>query len=290
MKKINIRFLSKLVIVFVFALSFTAETAVAQEKMKPEEIIAKHLESIGSAEARAAMKSVTAVGTSKATFFGRGGGVAEGISVVASKGGKYMVAMKFNNPEYQFEKMGYDTENFSVGYVSPGKRSVLGDFLLTNGKTFKRGIMSGALSTSWELLAFDETDARIKYAGLEKIDGKRYYKLDYNPKKGSDLRISLFFDPEVFRHVRTEYRRVISARQGAGGVDSSSRQSETRYKLVEDYYDFKEVNNLTLPHTYKIHMEILSGNGTASYEWLMNFQKFDFNTEIDDKEFKVDSY
>ena len=257
--------------------------------MTPEELIAKHLESIGSPAARAAMKSVTAVGTTKATFFGRGGGVAEGIAVVASEGEKYLVAMKFNNPAYPFEKLGFDGDDFSVGFIRPGVRTVFGEFLRTNQSTFKRGIFSGVLSTSWELLNFDEKDAKLRYSGMAKIDGKKYHELEYNPRKGSDLSISLFFDPDTFRHVRTEYKRTISARQGAT-VDSSAGQSEIRYKLVEDFSDFKEENKLTLPHTYKIYLEILTGNGTTSYEWLMNLQKFSFNQPIDATEFKVDTY
>ena len=284
------RFLRKLAVSLTLIFSLFVSVTIAGDKMKPEEVIAKHLESIGTAEARAAMKSITIVGLSKATFFGRGGGVAEGIAFLASEGDKYMVAMKFNNPDYQFEKMGYDTENFSVGYVTPGKRSTLGDFLQTNRNTFERGIMSGVLSTSWELLNLDDNDAKIKYSGMEKIDGKKYHELDYNPKKGSDLSIKLYFDPETFRHVRTEYKRTISSRQGAGGVDSSAGLSETRYKFTEDYSDFKEENKLTLPHTYKMSLEILAGNGTVSYEWLMNLEKFNFNVDIDDKDFRVDSY
>lgn len=282
----------KLIRSFAFTaliLSLFTGGVFAFDKMQPGELIAKHLESIGTAEARAALKSATIVGTSKATFFGRGGGIAEGITILSSKGDKYMVAMKFNNPDYQFEKMGYDAEKFYVGFVSTGKRSVLGNFLLLNRSTFERGIMSGVLSTGWELLNFDDNDAKVKYSGTSKIDGKKCHQLEYNPRKGSDLSISLYFDPDTFRHVRTEYRRTISSRLGAT-VDTSSSQSETRYKLIEDYSNFSTESDLTLPHTYKLNLEILSGNGTVKYEWEMNLNKFAFNGEIDDKDFVVDSY
>ncbi len=288
----KIQFINYFVIapLFIFSLfSYISAQKVSKEKITVEELIAKHLESVGSTETRAALKSVTIIGTSKATFFGRGGGVAEGISVLASEGDKYLVAMKFNNPDYPFEKMGYDGNNFSVGFVKPGIRTNLGEFLRTNESTFKRGIMSGVLSTSWELFNFDGTDAKLKYAGTKKIDGVSLHKLDYNPKKGSDLSIALFFDSDTFRHVRTEYTRVISARQGAN-VDASAGQSETRYKMVETFSDFKEENKLTLPHTYKLYQEILTGNGTTLREWLMNLQKFNFNQPISLEDFKVDSY
>ena len=259
------------------------------EKLTAEQLISRHLESIGSAEARSAVRSVVAVGTSKATFRGRGGGIAEGVTVIASKGNMYMVAMKFNTSDYPFEKMGFDGNDFTVGFVRPGVRSNLGSFLRTNDSTFKTGVMSGALSTSWALRNIDPKEVKVKYSGIKKIDGKQLHALDYNPKKGSDLSMTLYFDPETYHHVRTEYKRIIAARQGAN-VDASAGQSETRYKMVEEFSNFNEVNKLKLPHTYKLSLEILTGNGTTSYEWLMELQKFSFNQEIDDKDFKVDSY
>lgn len=261
----------------------------ADEKLSAEQLISRHLESIGPAEARSAVKSVVAVGTSKATFHGRGAGIAEGITVIASKGNMYMIAMKFNTSDYPFEKMGFDGSDFTVGFVRPGIRSNLGSFLRTNERAFKTGVMSGALSTSWALLDVDPKEVKVKYSGLKKIDGKQLHALDYNPKKGSDLTMTLYFDPETYQHVRTEYKRIIAARQGAN-VDASAGQSETRYKMVEEFSNFNEVDKLKLPHTYKLSLEILTGNGTTSYEWLMELQKIGFNQEIDDKDFKVDSY
>jgi hypothetical protein len=279
--------LSALLLVIGVASAF----AQKQADVKPtaEGIIASHLDSIGTAEARRAVQTVTIVGTAKATFFGRGGGVAEGITVLASKGPKYMVAMKFNNSDYPFEKMGYDGGEFSVGFVEPGVRSNLGSFLRTNESSFKTGIMSGVLSNSWPLLNPDPSVAKIKYSGLKKIDGNRFHAIDYSPRKGSELSITLFFDAETYQHVRTEYKRVLAAKQGAT-VDTSASQSETRYKMVEEYSNFKEVNNLNLPHTYKLSLEILTGNGTTSYEWLMELHNFAFNQPIDDKDFDVDAY
>jgi hypothetical protein len=282
----------KLLFVVVTVLTSVQVTSGQQaetEKPAAETIVSRHVNSIGTAEARAAVKSVMVVGTTKATFFGRGGGVADGISVLASTDSKYMVGMKFATSDYPLERMGYDGDAFTVGYVRPGVRSVLGSFLRTNEGSFKTGILTGTLSRSWALLNADLKEAKIKYSGTKKVNDKRLYALDYIPKKGSDLRITLYFEPETYRHVRTEYKRVIAARQGAT-ADASAGQSETRYLLVEDFGDFATENNLNLPHSYRIFLEILSGNGTTSYEWLMKFQTFSFNQPIGDKEFKVDSY
>lgn len=276
---------------FLFAGSLSYINATPRnldEKMSVQEIVSRHLDSIGTAEARKGLKSVTIVGTTQAIFKGRGEGKAEGIVVLASQAEKNMIGMKFNNSAYPFEKLGFDGSNFTVGFVRPGEYTVFGQFLRINEKTFKTGILGGALSTSWELLNYDENVGKLRPKGKTKIDGVELLRFDYNPKKGSDLDISLFFDVTTFRHVRTEYKRVISGGQGLS-VDSSSRQNETRYKMVEEFSDFKEENKLTLPHTYGIYLELLTGNGTTSYTWTMNLQQYTFNQELEAKEFKVDA-
>lgn len=273
----------------VFSL-FIALTIVSgahsQAKLDDVTLVEKHLESIGTADARKARRSATIVGTTSAVFKGRGEGRAEGIVVLASQGNMNMIGMKFNNADYQFERMGFDGNEFSVGFVRPGSYSILGGFLRVNEKTFKSGIMGGALSTSWELLEYSTEAGKLQARGKAKIDGVEAFKFEYRPRKGSDLDITFFFDATTYRHLRTEYRRVISSRQGLT-VDTSSRQSETRYKMVEDFADFKSESGLTLPHKYSLHLEIISGNGTTSYTWEMELQQFRFDQTLEAKEFNM---
>ncbi len=257
------------------------------DNLSTTEILAKHLDSIGTAEARKAVKSITIVGTSQAVFKGRGEGRAEGIVVLASQAEKSMIGMKFNNSDYPYEKLGFDGSAFSVGFVRPGEYTVLGGFLRVNEKTFRSGILGGVLSTSWELLTHDVRTAKLSRKGRTKVDGVELLKFEYNPKKGSDLDIAFFFDPVTFRHVRTEYKRTISGGQGLS-VDQSSRQSETRYKMVEKFSGFAEETKLMLPHNYEIYLEMLTRNGTTSYTWTMDLTNFNFNQVLADDEFKVD--
>lgn len=288
--KFNLRnFIGLWAIVLAFFVVASAKTkTVGDDKIKPEELIAKHLESVGSAEARAANKSLTILGTTKAIFKGRGEGFTEGIVVMASDGEKHMIGMKFNNSDYQYETVGYDGKNLSVGYVVPGQRSVWGEFLRSNENSFEIGILGGVLSNSWEFYNYNEKTGKIKPKGIETIDGKKLYEVEYNPRKGSDLRIKLYFDAENFRHVRTEYTRAISAGLSGGGVDASSRQGTKRFKMVEEFSDFKEENKLTLPHNYKIYFEQIVDNGTVSREWQLDLKQFNFNNPIDSKNFRVD--
>ena len=286
MKNIGFRILGIFSILSVFFIGAIAKTPA--EKIKPEELVAKHLQSLGSAETLKSHKSFMTVGTSKAVFKGRGKGLAEGLVVLASQGEKNMIGMKFNNPDYQFETMGYDGSNFSVGFAKPGTRSPLGGFLRVNQKTFRNGLMGGVLTTSWELLNYDKKRGKLKYSGTKKVNGIKLLKFNYSPKKGSDLEVNLFFDPTTYRHVRTEYRRVITSKLGTG-VDNSAQQSETRYRLVEKFGDFKPENGLTLPHSYGLYLEILTGSGSIAYDWTMNLKQFAFNQQYDVTQFRVGS-
>ncbi len=271
----------------VFCLAVNA-VAADDNKLSTEDIIGKHLDSIGKPEARKELKTLTVVGKSKAVSKGRGAGETTGIVVMASDGKKNMIGMKFDNNDYPGERMGFDGKYFTVGWISPGVRSNLGEFMLFNHNSFEVGILGGVLSTGWELYNYDEKVGRMKCSGTSKIDGVKHHKCSYKPDGGSDLNITLFFHPETFRHVRTEYRRIISGGQGIG-INNSARQSEKRYKLVEEFSDFKDAGGLTLPHQYKLDLEILVGNGSTMIEWQMDLANFRFNEPIDESGFKMDN-
>ena len=260
----------------------------ADEKLKPEDIVAKHLEAIGSQDDRASVKSRLIIGTSKYVRHGTGGGTAEGRAVLASENEKYMLGMKFGIPGYDIESVGFDGKNVTVGYVAPGKRSPLENLFRNYESTFKHGLLTGTLSSSWSLLTINDEKAKLKYAGLKKVDGGSLHQLKYESRKGVDLEVSLFFDSVTFHHVRSEYSRIVSANIGTGGVDSSAGQRETRYKLVETFSDFRREGNLTLPHEYRVQLQI-KGNAEIHDEWTVTLRDFVFNQPIEPKDFVVDS-
>jgi hypothetical protein len=260
----------------------------ADEKLKPEDIVAKHLEAIGSQEDRGSVKTRVIIGVSKYVRSGQGGGTTEGRAVLASENEKYMLGMKFGVPGYDVESVAFDGKDLTVGYVAPGVRSILENFLRNHESTFKQGLLAGTLSSSWPLLTHTDEKAKLKYAGLKKVDGASLHQLKYQPRKGSDLEVTLFFDSSTFHHVRTEYTRIVGANIGTFGVDSSASQRETRYKLVETFADFKKEGNLTLPHNYRIKLEI-SSNLEIRDEWTVTLTDFVFNQPIEPKDFMVDS-
>ncbi len=291
MKKSNFTIPGVCFVIFAFAVISIANTGQrnsTRDKITPQELITKHLFSIGSPKALKSISSIMAVGTSKAVFKVNGSAEITGIVVMASEGDKNMIGMKFNHPEYEFEKMGYDGETFSVGYAKPGVRTPFGEFLLSNSNTFKSGIMGGVLSTSWELLNYDVKRGKLKFDGTKTIDGVQMYRFDYSPKKGSDLEIKLFFEQDSFRHVRTEYSRVITAPMGRT-IEESSRQNETRYKMIELFDDFRVHNGVTLPYKYQIDLTLSNGRGSALYNWYMDIEELNFEQQLGLDQFRVNN-
>jgi hypothetical protein len=261
-------------------LSPFSSRVLGQDRMTPEQIIAGHLNSLGSSEARRAAGGRIIFGTCEARFRGPRLGTLDGQAVLASEGGRSLIGIQFQSPDYPHEKMGFDGEHFRVGYLTPGTRTALGSFLLSNNSVFKEGLVGGALSTAWPFLAASERVGRMEYAGTEQINNRRTHKIRYTPRRGSDLQITLFFDAENFRHLRTLYERTVAPSLGRGGIDAQAGRRETRYRLVENFSEFRTAGRLTLPHRYEIGLSIDATTGTLSYNYVMNLQRFNFGQEI----------
>ncbi len=261
-----------------------ASSSSLAEKMKAEEIVARHLESIGPAKARASARIIA--GTSQVIFRTPPPGQAIGRAVLASDGLKYLVGMSFPSPIYPREELGFNGNSFVAAFVTPGVRSVLGSFLMTHDLIFKQGLMGGALSTSWPLLDLAGRNAQLEYVGVRKLDDLTLHELRYLPRVGSDLKIRLFFEQGTFRHLRTEYERVIPAPTGTRSY-GNVQERETRYHMVEEFSLFKQEGDLTLPHIYKITLSVDAQNGTFLAEWMIKLTQFEFNQKIDPNSFTI---
>lgn len=258
-----------------------------KEKMKPEDVVAKHLESIGTAEARKAVRNLVASGTVVFSIRSGGKGQAGGASLVASEGQMNLLKMVFeNSPTYPHELLSYDGKDFGATHVRPGARSPLGEFLMSHDTIFRQGLVGGALSTAWPFHNLTERAPKLDYEGTKKIGDRQTHELRYTPRKGSDIKVKLFFDAETFQHVRTEYERSLAASLGGristGGA--SAGKSEVRYKLVEDFSDFKKEGGLTLPHTYKLTLNV-QGPITVLQDWVFDLTQFAFNQKLNPKDF-----
>lgn len=260
------------------SLLFIVPSASAQ-KLKAEEIISRHLDSIAAADKRATVTSLIASGEVRVEFVTQKNQPAQGRIVLATEGPKMFFGMSLNASDYPLEKFIFDGSKSSVAMVRSGTRSVLGNFVQSNSVLISHGILSGTLGSSWALLNSDESKGKLSTSGGKKIDGRETYGLTYNPKGGSDVRITLYFDKETFRHVRTEYKRTASASMGAT-IDESARQSESRLTVTEDFSDFKEFSGLMLPTKYKINYSVV-GQNTTEVEWVAEISEFAVNQKLD---------
>lgn len=279
-----------------FLLLAVFSSAAFAQKMTAEEVLAKHLDSIGTTQARAAIKNQLAIGEVHVTFISPKSLPAQGRVVLASEGAKNFFGMNLNAVNYPLEKFSYDGKKSKVAFITTGVRSILGNFVLSNDLLLEESLLGGTLSTSWALSNLAENKAKISADGTKKIDGKEVYVLGYTPKGGGDFDIKMYFDKETFRHLRTEYKRTSSASIGrtsrninGNQIDDSARQNETRIKIVEDFGDFKTEKGLTLPHEYNLNYSISGQNGTTEIEWKFILSQFAFNQTLDAKTFDIDA-
>lgn len=256
------------------------------DNITTETLISRHLDSIGSAEARAAVKSRVTTGNVVSTVRIGGAGQLSGRAVLASTGSKSLIGMTFNDIKYSNENMAFDGKTVTVGQFTPGTRSPLGQFLLSFDMVFKQGLLGGTLSSAWPLLDLRVTNPKLKYAGVKKINNQQVCVLNYYPRDSSFLGITLFFDSETFQHVRTEYEKVVNAGMVTQN-EATAREQETRYKMTEEFSDFKKEGGLSLPHTYRIQLSISNQRGSLLQDWAFTLTQFAFNEALDDKQFNV---
>jgi hypothetical protein len=277
-----------LVVAAVAATSAPPRRACAADKMKPEEVVAKHLEAIGAPETRASVSSRIVMGTVVADFRAPALGQVPGRAVLFSKGPMHAIGMVFDGvANYPQDKVGFDGEDVSTSFVLPGRRSTLGEFLMSNKSIIKQGLLGGALSQAWPLLDLESKKPKLEYSGLKRVGDRPAHALKYLPRGGSDLNITLFFDAETFQHLRTEYTGSRAAQIGTS-PDNSARQQESRYRMSEDFSDFRKEGGLTLPHGYELELEITLPGGSYRMKWDFTLANFAYNQPIDLKSFDVD--
>ena len=268
----------------IAAISFSPLTASAQEKLKVEDIVAKHLEAVGSAEAR--NKSRIIQGTAVGTFRLGGTGSAEGGAVIASQDVKSLFSIVFGSTDYPYERVGYDGKIVTTGELTPGVRSQLGIFFMRHEMPIREGLLGGVLSTAWPLLDISGRNLKLKYSGIKKVGDRKAYALTYEGKNSGGLKATIFFVAETFRHIRTEYeKRQIQLMPDQPSV--TQQQGDSVSKLTEEFADFKEEGGLMLPHQYKITLSVETLSRRVLQDFVFNLAQFSFNQKIDDSQFDV---
>jgi hypothetical protein len=229
-------------------LSFAPTTGEAQAG----DFLKQHLNSIGTEQARAAVKSRAVEGSLKFTLLDRNSGAQDGKEVFISEDNKSVTLLKLPNPNYHGERFVCDGKNkIEVAYVKPGTYSNLGAFVEVHQEILKEGLFGGTLSTGWALTRLEQNHPKLQDQGIKKINGKELHRVQYLPAKRSDLEIFLYFDPQTSRHVMTSYSLTVAPGLGSTELETA-KQDFTRYHLEERFEDFKEVDGLQLPNKWTI--------------------------------------
>jgi len=294
---------------FVLALSLAGFFVSAHAAdLKPEEVVARNLDSIGTAAARAAVKSQVVQGTSHFKVMVGGSGVLEGTAGIVSEQRKSTMVLKFSDNQYRGEQMVCDGDKFYIATTTPSHhRSILGEFIWSQSLILREGLLGGELSTAWTLNNLDVNKPSLSYGGIKKFDGKPVHDLRYRSRKGNDMDIHMYFDADTFQHVATVYKITLASGLGGfapsisdragltsgsgGGVSDptqSVNQQETRYTLEERFSDFKTADAITLPSHYTIQFtQELQDGRTTLYEWDATFDKVLRNVTMDPRNFQV---
>ena len=275
-------------IAFILCFFCLVNARPVADKIALEDLIAKHVEAIGNAEARRPGRSRIVAGGSLMNVRTGGSGNVSGAALIASQDERVLLKAEFTSSSYPFEKLGFDGHKFHARPYAPGQRSPLAQFLLSHDVIFSEGLIGGTLSSAWPLLNVSEREPKLEYGGADKIKGRQVHKVKYIPRGGGELKITLFFDAEMYQHLRTEYERVIPAPMGATPGASAS-QRETRYKLVEEFSDYRAESGLNLPHTYNMQFSVFELNNSLALDWTINLSRFTFEHPIETKEFVTDN-
>ncbi|MGB2750784.1 MAG: hypothetical protein WBC19_01900 [Pyrinomonadaceae bacterium] len=261
------------IVTFVFA-----GIAQAQE-LKLDEVIEKHVNAIGKQEARGLIKNrlITGVNEFNSKLPVVTGG---GKAIVVSDKDNFFFLLSLNSKEYPYEKIGYFKDKVSLPFVTAGARSPLGAFLADHSKLLDSGLFMGSMTARWILLDPTRYGGRMVLGGTRKIDGRKAYVIEFYPADGasSEFTLRLFIDAESFNHIRSEYRHDISPRQDTFG--QLGRQAGAKLELIEDYSDFRTVEGITAPYSYKCKFGSSSQSGTFEYSWSIKVAGYFYNQNL----------
>jgi hypothetical protein len=248
------------------ALALVAAAAPAAEKMKAEEVVQKHLASVSPEPGAFSPRVVRGV----CRMYGKqiGQGSIGGTFVFSTTPPATRLALDFGALEYGAEVFGFDGKDVQVGYASQtrGRRSAIASFVSANDVIVRDRLLGGVLNGMWALANLAESGAKASYDGVKKLEDVELHRLKYRARKGqNDLDVSIWLEPETFRHVATVYSRSY-AQAMVGDPTMSSKQSDTYFRLEERFGEWKSIAGLALPTSWTIRYEA-SANQTTEWRY-----------------------
>jgi len=266
-----------MIVLFLLIHSFRlANVCARDQKPAAEEIVARHIECIGSPETLAAVKSRTLYGIVAVRMpFGT---VPEILPepgtrndpsnfLFASTESQMGMVVKFYNLYYTGEHLAFDGKDVTISITASGKRSPFADFVAIYDGVMREGFLGGTLSTTWPLLHIQEGKYRLKYDHLNS-GGKKFHQITCTSKDKKhlhDLVVRLIFEFDTYRHVMTEY------------VKNTGTFSTVLF--LERFGNFKEVDGLTLPHSYSA--QDANGTDVTAARWSVEIKQISHGEPIE---------
>ena len=207
--------------------------SVAKDESQAGDLVKQHLNSIGTEEARAAVKNRAVEGTVSFQTVTGGSTRQDGKQFLVSEGDKLVSLMQLPNQSYPGERFVSDGKKALVAEIRASVHSALGEFVWAHSEILTEGLWGGALSTGWALAHLDERHAKLQDRGLKKkVDGRELHRVDYAPKKHSDLQIELYFEPDssarhdrLLVHSHSRDGSLLGGRHAAAGVITGSKSA-----------------------------------------------------------------
>lgn len=273
-----------------------------------QELIEKHMASIGTPEARTAAKNRVAQGTARYEVTTGGAGHIDGQCTVLSEAKNAREVWRFNTTNYRGEDLQTDGNKVQVSkgtYVSnvpnEPRRSVLGDFLYNEAALLREGIFFGTIGVNWPLLDAKYNSAKLSYEGVKTINGQQLHEVKYTPKKKSDAEVKLYFD-EQFHHVLTIATMTVDPRLLSGATGDSqdfmnrgsssgegfanSQQQSVRYRMEQRFDDFQKSGDLMLPTHENVKFSA-EGYATTLVNYDVKMTTVNSNVGLDPKNFQI---
>src|SRR5205823_3638005 len=139
-------------VLFLVSLLVFGFNATRAQEVRLEDLVARHLASIGTPEARSAAKTRIVQGLSKFTVLVGGGGQLHGTAGMVSEGRKSDFVMKFHNNDYSGEQfISNGNQVYIAATTARQKWSSFGEFVHTHDQIIREGLLGGTLSSAWAL-------------------------------------------------------------------------------------------------------------------------------------------
>ena len=94
---------------------------VAKDQVAPKQVVAAHLNAIGSPAAVAALKTLTFVGTTSVEFIQGSTGKMSGTSMLVSDGKKLAIVLKYSDINYPGRYFAYNGKDVEMEHTNRGR-------------------------------------------------------------------------------------------------------------------------------------------------------------------------